>query len=262
MVSGEKKFIFIAGPCVIESEESVFTIARHLQALTQSLPVQFYFKASFDKANRTSVDSYRGPGLEEGLRILQAVKDELGVAVISDIHDVGQVEAAAKVLDIIQIPAFLSRQTDLVTAAAKTGKTLNIKKAQFMAPGDMEYVVRKAEAAGNTNLLVTERGSCFGYNTLVVDYRSFSVMAEFGYPVIFDVTHSVQIPSKGGKSSGDRKYVLPLAKAAAAYGIDGLFCECHPKPDEALSDAANCIALDDVEALLQSVLAVREAAHS
>ncbi len=254
-----KSFIFIAGPCVIETEAGTVAIAQTLRAMTEALPVEFVFKASFDKANRTSVDAYRGPGLREGLRILQRVKDEVGVPVLSDIHEAGQAEPAAEVLDILQIPAFLCRQTDLLTAAGRTGKRVNLKKAQFMAPEDMEYAVRKVESTGNQNILLTERGTCFGYHNLVVDFRSFGIMGQWGYPVIFDATHSVQTPSKGGKSGGRSEFVPPLACAAAGYGIDGLFCEAHPNPSEALSDAANSLPLDLVPGLLEKVLAIREA---
>lgn len=258
-MSTESPFIFISGPCVIESEQHTLDIAGTLRDLTAKLPVRFIFKASYDKANRTSAGSYRGPGLAEGLRILARVKQELGVPVVSDIHGIEQVAPAAAVLDVLQIPAFLSRQTDLVVAAAETGRCVNIKKAQFMAPQDMQYVAEKAAATGNTNLMLTERGATFGYNNLVVDFRSFSILAGFGYPVIFDATHSVQIPSLGGKSSGNREYVAPLARAAAAYGIDGLFAEAHPDPDRALSDGPNSLRLDSVEGLLHEILAVRAA---
>ncbi len=255
---GYTGFIYIAGPCVIESEELTLEIARNLKEVTQSLGLQLIFKASYDKANRTSISSYRGPGIDEGLRILQSVKDEVGVPVLSDVHDVHDIEKAAKVLDVIQIPAFLSRQTDLLVEAAKTGKTVNIKKAQFMAPDDIQYAVGKVVDSGNNDILLTERGTMFGYNNLVVDFRSFTVMRATGFPVIFDATHSVQTPSKGGKSSGDRKYVPSLARAAAAYGIDGLFTEVHPDPDQALCDGPNSLRLDSVPELLRGVLAARE----
>lgn len=254
------KLIFIAGPCVIETEDSTLAIAERLRAITERLPVDFVFKASFDKANRTAATSYRGPGLEHGLAVLARVKREIGVRVLSDIHEPSQAAPAGEVLDIIQIPAFLCRQTDLVVAAAKTMKPVNLKKAQFMAPEDMQYAIGKAESTGNKQILLTERGTTFGYHSLVVDFRSFSIMRGLGYPVIFDATHSVQIPSAGGKTSGRRDYVVPLARAAAAYGIDGLFCETHPDPDRALSDAANSLRLDDVEGLLAQVLKAREAA--
>ena len=254
---GSSAFIYIAGPCVIESEELTLEIARSLKEMTASHPVQFVFKASYDKANRTSLSSFRGPGIEEGLRILQAVKDEVGVPVLSDVHDVHDIERAAETLDIIQIPAFLSRQTDLLVEAARTGKTINIKKAQFMAPEDVQYAVDKVVQSGNDDILLTERGTVLGYNTLVVDFRSFSILRATGFPVIFDATHAVQIPSRGGRSSGNREFILPLARAGAAYGIDGLFTEVHPDPDQALCDGPNALHLDTVPELLQSVLAIR-----
>lgn len=256
----DKKFLFIAGPCVIEDEALTLDIAQQLKEITSAYPVDFVFKASFDKANRTAIEAYRGPGLSEGLRILGRAKSDAGVRVISDVHSVGQVAPAAEVLDMLQIPAFLCRQTDLVVAAAATMKPVNLKKAQFMAPADMRYAAEKAASTGNRDLYLCERGATFGYNNLVVDFRSFSIMREFGYPIIFDATHSVQIPSQGGVSSGNREYVLPLARAAAAYGIDGLFCECHPEPAKAKSDAANSIPLDSVGSLLDQVLRVRAAA--
>lgn len=248
------KFIYIAGPCVIESAEMVLETAQALKEITSKLDLDFYFKASFDKANRTSVDSFRGPGLEKGLEILAEVKSKLGLRILSDIHEAAQAERAAEVLDVIQIPAFLCRQTDLLVAAGKTGKIVNVKKAQFLAPEDMRYAVEKVRSTGNNNVWLTERGTTFGYHTLVVDFRSFSQLREFGSPVIFDATHSVQIPGKGGHSGGERQYVRPLARAAAAYGIDGLFTEVHPDPDNAKSDAANQLPLSEVEALLDEVL--------
>lgn len=252
-------FLYIAGPCVIEDEASTLAIARELKTITSDFDVDFVFKASFDKANRTSVDSYRGPGLEAGLRILKSVKDELGVQVTSDIHEPGQAEAAAEVLDIIQIPAFLCRQTDLLIAAGETMKVVNLKKPQFVAPEDMQYAIGKVESTGNSTILLTERGASFGYHNLVVDFRAFSTLASLGYPVIFDATHSVQIPSAGEKSGGNREYVMPLARAATAYGIDGLFTEAHPDPDNALSDGPNSLRLDDVAPLLRQVADIRAA---
>jgi 2-dehydro-3-deoxyphosphooctonate aldolase (KDO 8-P synthase) len=252
-----EKFIFIAGPCVIEDETLTLSIAQRLQTMTAGYNVDFVFKASFDKANRTAVTSYRGPGIDEGLRILSMIKNSCGVRTLTDVHTPDQVARVAECVDIIQIPAFLSRQTDLLVEAGKTGKTVNIKKAQFMAPEDMAYAVKKVESAGSSEVLLTERGTCMGYHNLVVDFRSFSQMAALGYPVIFDATHAVQVPSKGGVSAGNREYVLPLARAAVAYGIDGLFCEVHPRPDEALSDAANSIDFDMVEQLLGSVMNIR-----
>ena len=254
---GSKAFIYIAGPCVIESEDLTLDIARRLKGITDALDVQFIFKASYDKANRTSLSSFRGPGIEEGLRILQHVKDEVGVPVLSDVHNVHDIEEAAAVLDVIQIPAFLSRQTDLLVEAAKTGKTVNIKKAQFMAPEDVQYAVDKVVQSGNDDILLTERGTIFGYNNLVVDFRSFSIMRAMGFPVIFDATHAVQVPSRGGQSSGNREFVLPLARAGAAYGIDGLFTEVHPDPDRALCDGPNSLRLDTVPELISSVLSIQ-----
>lgn len=252
-------FLYIAGPCVIEDEASTLAIARELKEITSRFDVDFVFKASFDKANRTSVDSYRGPGIDAGLRILQTVKDELGVRVTSDIHEAHQAEAAAAVLDIIQIPAYLCRQTDLLIAAGETMKVVNLKKPQFAAPEDLKYAAEKVESTGNSTILLTERGASFGYHNLVVDFRSFSVLASLGYPVIFDATHSVQIPSAGGTSGGNRDYVMPLARAATAYGIDGLFTEAHPDPDHALSDGPNSLYLSDVAPLLQQVSDIRDA---
>ncbi|MFP6581806.1 MAG: 3-deoxy-8-phosphooctulonate synthase [Candidatus Hydrogenedentota bacterium] len=252
------KLIYIAGPCVLESVEISLAIGRELKHFSESHPeVDFYFKASFDKANRTSLDAYRGPGLERGLAMLAEIKAELGVPVLSDVHDVSQIDAAAEVLDVIQIPAFLSRQTDLLVAAAQSGCIVNVKKAQFMSPADMEYVVNKLVGSGAKSLWLTERGSTFGYNNLVVDFRSLDIMREFGYPVIFDATHAVQIPSQGGKSSGNREYVVPLARAAAAYGIDGLFTEVYPNPDDAKCDGPNSLALATVPGLLDTIQSIR-----
>lgn len=253
------RLIFIAGPCVIESEELTLEIAGSLKDLTGSYGVELYFKASFDKANRTSAASFRGPGLEEGLAILGRVRRDFGLRILSDVHETAQVEPAARVLDVLQIPAYLSRQTDLLEAAGRTGKTVNIKKAQFMAPEDIGYAADKVSGTGNENIWLTERGASFGYHNLVVDFRSFSALSATGYPVIFDATHSVQVPSKGGVSSGHREYVIPLARAAAAYGIDGLFTEVHPNPEQALSDGPNSLRLRDVPELLDQVLAVRAA---
>lgn len=249
----------ISGPCVIESEELVFRCAKQLKEITERLGMDYYFKASFDKANRTSIDSFRGPGLEEGLRILKAVKDEFGVKICTDIHEPWQAEQTAEVADIIQIPAYLCRQTDLLVAAGKTGKIINIKKGQFLAPWDMENVVRKVESTGNKNIMLCERGSCFGYNNLVVDMTSIPEMQKFGYPVVFDATHSVQKPGGNGKSTGgNREYVPTLAMAAVAAGADGIFMEAHPNPPQALSDGSNSIALDDVEALLRQLVEIKK----
>ena len=252
-----KNLIVIAGPCVIESEDMILSTARVLKGITQNKPIEYYFKASFDKANRTSLNSYRGPGLEEGLRILQKVKDEYDLKIATDIHEPWQAEKAAEVADIIQIPAFLCRQTDLLVAAAKTGKLINIKKAQFLAPWDMKNVVNKVHESGNDNIMLCERGTSFGYNTLVVDMTSLIEMKKLGYPVIFDATHSVQKPGgMGNATGGNREYVEYLLRAATAVGIDGFFAEVHPNPDQALSDGPNMIKLDNFEKILDEVLAI------
>lgn len=258
-MTGNASFYFIAGPCVIENESLTIAIARALREITSKFDVQFIFKASYDKANRTSPQAYRGPGLHEGLRILKTVKETVGVPILSDVHETNQVEPAAEVLDVIQIPAFLCRQTDLLLEAGRTMKTVNIKKGQFVAPYDMRYAVDKVESTGNHAITLTERGASFGYNNLVVDFRSFSLLRAMGYPVIFDATHSVQIPSQGGKSSGHREFAIPLARGAAAYGVDGLFCEVHPDPEKALCDGPNSLYLSSVEKLLETVMAIRKA---
>ena len=244
----EKKMLLIAGPCVIESEDNVLFIAKKMKEITDKLDIDYYFKASFDKANRTSITSYRGPGIDEGLRILKKVKDEVGVKIATDIHEPWQAEKVAEVADIIQIPAFLCRQTDLLMAAAKTGKLINVKKAQFLAPWDMANVVNKLEESGNNNIMLCERGSCFGYNNLVVDFRAIPIMQTFGYPVVFDATHSVQLPgAQGTCSGGDRRFVPTLAKAAVAAGANALFFEVHPDPDKAKCDGPNMLYLKDAE---------------
>lgn len=255
----KNKFIVIAGPCVIESEEITLRIAEELKEIAQSLDIEFYFKASFDKANRTSIESFRGPGLEEGLRILGRVKELYGLKLVTDIHEPFQAKRAAEVCDILQIPAFLCRQTDLLVAAAGTGRCINVKKAQFLAPWDMENVVHKLEEAGSRDIMLCERGTSFGYNTLVADMTSIVEMKKNGYPVIFDGTHSVQKPGGNGSStSGNREYVSYLVKAAVAAGADGVFLETHLNPEEALSDGANMIRVDDVKALLETCLKIRE----
>lgn len=250
-------FKLLAGPCVIESEELVMTVAKEMKKITDELGIDYYFKASFDKANRTSIHSFRGPGLEEGLKILKKVKDTYDLKIVTDIHEPFQAEIVAKVADIIQIPAFLCRQTDLLVAAAKTGKLINVKKAQFLAPWDMKNVVSKLEEAGNSNILLCERGTSFGYNNLVVDMTSIIEMKKLGFPVIFDATHSVQKPGgKGNSTGGNREYVEYLAKAATAIGIDGLFIEVHPDPDNALSDGPNMIKLSEIRSILKKILEV------
>ncbi len=249
--------LLLAGPCVLEGYEHSLAIGKEVKRICEKLGMPYVFKASFDKANRSSIDSFRGPGLEEGLKQLAGIKKELGVPIVSDIHETYQAEKAAEVLDILQIPAFLCRQTDLVVAAGKTGKCISVKKGQFLAPWDMKNVIGKLEAAGNYNILLTERGSSFGYNTLVTDMRGLAIMRELGYPVVMDATHSVQIPGgKGASSGGQSQYVPHMARAAAAVGIDSLFLEVHDDPSKALSDGPNMVRLDQLEALLKDVLAI------
>ncbi|MDY4971052.1 MAG: 3-deoxy-8-phosphooctulonate synthase [Lachnospiraceae bacterium] len=253
-------FQLIAGPCVIESEEMVLSIAGQMKEITDRLEIPYTFKASFDKANRTSINSFRGPGIDEGLRILQKVKDTYGLPVCTDIHEAWQAEPVGKVADILQIPAFLCRQTDLLVAAARTGKCVNIKKAQFLAPWDMKNCVEKVRQSGNNNVMLCERGTSFGYNTLVVDMTGLRVMKEFGVPVIFDATHSVQKPGGNGTSTGgNREFVEYLAKAAVSVGVDGLFMETHPDPDHALSDGPNMVPLGQMEKLLEKLQRVYDA---
>ena len=247
-------FVLIAGPCVIESQESTLYHARKIRDICKKLDVKFIFKSSFDKANRTSIKSFRGPGLKNGLKILSKVKRDLKVPVLSDVHCRSQVSEAAKVLDIIQIPALLSRQTDLILEVAKTKKPVNLKKGQFLAPWDILPIIKKVESVGNRNILITERGVSFGYNNLVSDLRALSLMRAFGYPVVFDATHSVQLPGgKGDCSGGQREFVASLARAAVAFGCDGLFIEVHRAPKEALCDGPNSIALKELEGILKTV---------
>ena len=256
-------FKLIAGPCVIESEENVMLVAKKIKEITDKLDIPFVFKSSFDKANRTSINSFRGPGLEEGLRILNKVKTELNLKVTTDIHEPYQAKEVAKVVDIIQIPAFLCRQTDLLVAAAKTGKTVNVKKAQFLAPWDMKNVEGKLEESGNRDIMLCERGTSFGYNNLVVDMTGLVEMKKFGYPVVFDATHSVQKPGgKGNCTGGNREYVEYLAKAAIAVGADAIFMEVHPDPDNALSDGPNMVKLDELEEILVKLKKVYQAVHN
>lgn len=253
-------FQLIAGPCVIESEEQVLSIAAELKAVTDELGIPFTFKASFDKANRTSLGGFRGPGIEAGLRILQKVKDTYGLPICTDIHEAWQAAPAAEVADILQIPAFLCRQTDLLVAAARTGKCINIKKAQFLAAWDMKNCLDKVRQTGNDNVMLCERGTSFGYNTLVVDMTGLRVMKDMGVPVIFDATHSVQKPGGNGTSTGgNREYVEYLAKAAIAVGADGLFMETHPDPDHAKSDGPNMVPLGQMKELLRKLQRVYEA---
>jgi 2-dehydro-3-deoxyphosphooctonate aldolase (KDO 8-P synthase) len=251
---------WILGPCVIESHELTLRIAEKMACLRERLKLPLVFKASFDKANRTSGKSFRGPGLMEGLKTLAAVKERLGLPVTTDVHEIHQVGPVAEVCDLLQIPAFLARQTDLVQAAGRTGRAVNVKKGQFMAPWEMRYVVAKMEEVGNRRLLLTERGASFGYGNLVSDMRSIPLMQDLGRPVIFDATHSVQMPGAAGdKSGGDRRMVPYLARAAVAAGCDGLFLETHPRPDEALSDGPNMIALDNLPTLVETCLRLRAA---
>jgi 2-dehydro-3-deoxyphosphooctonate aldolase (KDO 8-P synthase) len=251
--------VLIAGPCVIENESSCVEIAGELKSITEDAGIAFIFKSSYDKANRSSISSFRGPGLDAGLKILEKVRGKVGVPVLSDIHCRAEVDSAASVLDVLQIPAFLCRQTDLVLAAARTGKPVNIKKGQFMAPWDVENIIEKVRSVGNDNIIVTERGTCFGYNNLVVDMRSLPQMREFGYPVVFDATHSVQLPGgRGHASGGQREFVIPLGRAAVAAGCDGLFIEVHQKPEEAPCDGPNMLSLDEVKVFLKQVKAIGE----
>jgi 2-dehydro-3-deoxyphosphooctonate aldolase (KDO 8-P synthase) len=252
----------IAGPCVIESEALCLQVAASLSRACRRLGVCYVFKASFDKANRTSAQSFRGPGVEAGLRVLSRVRAEIGVPVLTDVHTEAQAAQAAALVDILQIPAFLCRQTDLIAAAVRTGRVVNLKKGQFLSPGEMGQVVEKARSAGGKRLLVTERGTTFGYNNLVADMRAIPILRRFGFPVIFDATHSVQLPGGAGdKSGGQREFAPVLARAALAAGADGLFFETHPEPDKALSDGPNMIPLAEMPALLEGLLRVWGAVH-
>ncbi len=251
--------LIISGPCVIENYDITYKIAAFLKDLTNRLGVNFIFKASFDKANRTSIDAFRGPGIDAGLEMLARIKSEVGVKVLSDVHRISDIAQAAEVLDIIQVPAFLCRQTDFILEISRTGRPLNIKKGQFLAPMDMTNVVDKVKSTGNTNILLTERGAMFGYNNLVVDFRGIGIMQQTGCPVIFDATHSVQLPGGAGNSSGGQREFAPvLAKAAVATGVDGVFMEVHPDPDNALCDGPNSLRLDSLEALFTQLVRIRE----
>ncbi len=253
-----RPFLLIAGPCVLESEAMAIQVATTLAEIAARLKISYVFKASFDKANRTSLQSFRGPGLVAGMGIFQKIK-AMGIPVVSDVHDVTQVREVSSTLDLIQIPAFLCRQTDLLVAAARTGKAISLKKGQFMSPWEMEYAVNKIKESGNANLLLLERGTTFGYNNLVVDMRSFAVLRGLGCPVIYDATHSVQLPGgAGGSSGGQREFIPPLARAAVAAGIDGIFMEVHPDPDHALCDGPNSMPLDQVETLVRQLLAIHQ----
>jgi 2-dehydro-3-deoxyphosphooctonate aldolase (KDO 8-P synthase) len=257
VAGGGRPMILMAGPCVIESEAHATTLAEALIDITSRAGIPFIFKASYDKANRTSSRSFRGPGLAEGLRVLAAIKRRFGVPIVTDIHEAAEAAPVAEVADVLQIPAFLSRQTDLIVAAAKTGRTVNIKKGQFLAPDDMTHAVAKVTEAGNANVIVTERGTTFGYHNLVVDMRAFPMMRERGLPVIFDVTHSLQLPGGGdGVTAGLAQYITPLASAGVAAGVDGIFLEVHEEPARARSDAQNALRLDLVEPLLQRLMAI------
>lgn len=259
-VGNSQPLLLIGGPCALESEELARRVAGTMQEICSRLNLSYVFKASFDKANRTSLDAFRGPGIDSGLEILNRIRQEYGVPVVSDIHDPVQAKAAAEVLDLLQIPAFLCRQTDLLAAASKTGKPINLKKGQFVSPWDMKNAVNKVRGSGKSDVMLVERGSCFGYNNLVVDMRSFPVMQSFDCPVIYDATHSVQLPGgAGGSSGGQREFIAPLTRAAVAAGIDGLFMEIHPQPEDALCDGPNSLALDMMEGILKKILRVREA---
>jgi 2-dehydro-3-deoxyphosphooctonate aldolase (KDO 8-P synthase) len=265
-IGGAAPLALIGGPCAIESEAHALAMAERLRAAAEAAGVPFVYKSSYDKANRSSARSYRGPGLREGLRILRRVKEAVGVPVLSDVHAVEEVEPAAEVLDVLQVPAFLCRQTDLVVACGRTGKPVNVKKGQFVAPADMGNVVDKLRSTGTEAILLTERGASFGYNNLVVDFRSLPIMKSLGYPVIFDATHSVQLPGGAGdRSGGERQYVPALARAAVAVGVDALFMEIHEDPDRALpdgrplSDGPNMLRLDDLPRLLRELTAIRAA---
>ncbi len=254
---GGAPFVLIAGPCVIESRKLIFDTARALKKITRKLGVPFIFKSSYDKANRTSIESFRGLGLGPGLEVLKEVREDFGVPVLSDIHSAGEVGLAARSIDILQIPAFLCRQTDLLIAAGKTGKVVNVKKGQFLAPWDVGQIVKKIESTGNRNILLTERGVSFGYNTLVSDFRSLAVMRQTGYPVVFDASHSVQQPGGLGKVSGGQSEFIPLlARCAVAAGVDAIFMEVHPDPKNALSDGPNMLALSKVEKVLKDLKAI------
>ena len=254
IVGGNNPLVFIAGPCVIETEEATLKIAKKLKDVSESLNIPLIFKSSYDKANRTSIKSYRGPGIEEGLRILEKVRKETSLPVISDIHSLEEIPHASEVLDVLQIPAFLCRQTDLILSASRTNKPVNIKKGQFLAPWDVKNIIEKFTSTGNHNVLVTERGTSFGYNNLVVDMRSIPIMQSFGYPVLFDATHGVQLPGgRGGTSGGQREFIAPLARAAVSVGCNAVFMEVHECPDKALCDGPNMLSLDEFLSLVREL---------
>ena len=258
-VGGGTSLLLIAGPCVIESEAHALQTARQVREIADRAGVQYVFKASYDKANRTSGRSFRGPGLDEGLRVLRKVKEEVQVPILTDIHEPGHAAPAAEVADILQIPAFLSRQTDLIAAAARTGRVVNLKKGQFLAPADMRHAIEKVTSAGNRNVIVTERGFTFGYNNLVVDMRAFPMLRALGYPVVYDVTHSLQLPGGGdGVTAGQAEFIEPMASAGVAAGVDGVFLEVHQNPSEAKSDAQNALRLDVLEPLLHRLVKIHD----
>ena len=251
VIGDNKKFILIAGPCVLENEKTAMDTALYLKKITAKLKIPFIFKASYDKANRTSIKSYRGPGSKKGLVMLKKIKEKLGILLLSDVHRFEEIDAAAKILDVVQVPAFLCRQTDFITEIAKKARVINIKKGQFLAPWDVANIIEKAKAAGNENIMITERGTSFGYNNLVFDVRSLPIIRDMGYPVIFDATHAVQLPGgEGAASGGQRDMVKYLARAAVAAGVDGIFLEVHRNPEKALCDGANSLYLSELEELL------------
>lgn len=261
-IGGNNKLTLIAGPCVVESREIVYQTAVAIKKITDKLEIPFIFKSSYKKANRTSLNSFTGLGDETALSILSEVKRDLKLPILTDVHSISEVENAAMVADVLQIPAFLSRQTELLMAAGKTGKAVNIKKGQFLAPDEMEHAVKKIESTGNKNILLTERGSSFGYHNLVVDMRSLVIMKNFGYPVVMDATHAVQIPGKNTMSGGEPAFIKPIAKAATAVGIDAIFLEVHPDPANALSDAASQLPLNELEELLSEIIKIDELVKS
>lgn len=259
VIFGRRPFVFIGGPCVIENESITLKIAESLKKITDSLSIPFIFKSSYDKANRTWIKAYRGPGIKEGLRILKRVKEDFGLTVLTDVHSVEEVRIAKDVVDVLQVPALLSRQTDLLIECGRSKKPVNIKKGQFMAPYDIRYAIEKVESTGNQSILVTERGTCFGYRNLISDFRSIPIMRDFGYPVIYDATHSVQLPGeRGERSGGERRFVFTLARCAIAACADGIFMEVHEDPERALCDGENSVYLKDVERILKTLKEIEE----
>lgn len=259
VIFGRRPFVFIGGPCVIENESITLKIAESLKKITDSLSIPFIFKSSYDKANRTSIKAYRGPGIKEGLRILKRVKEDFGLTVLTDVHSVEEVRIAKDVVDVLQVPALLSRQTDLLIECGRSKKPVNIKKGQFMSPYDIRYAIEKVESTGNQSILVTERGTCFGYRNLISDFRSIPIMRDFGYPVIYDATHSVQLPGeRGERSGGERRFVFTLARCAIAACADGIFMEVHEDPERALCDGENSVYLKDVERILKTLKEIEE----